>query len=192
MMSLDAQLFLWLNHVGALLGLDTGRWWASELGKGEYATAWAAVLLWTARRRIDVAAAGALVMAALLAGGLTEGIKHAVDRPRPLATLGQQVHVVGEEMRHRSFPSGHSACAGALWACAASLVRTRKAWALGGVLAALVMLSRIMVGAHYPADVLVGGLLGAGGGWASARALQMAQSVWQRRAGQRHAPHAKE
>ncbi|MGP3975569.1 phosphatase PAP2 family protein [Streptomyces sp. 8N114] len=82
------------------------------------------------------------------------GIKRVVRRPRPgLAGRAPLVRTAG---RH-SFPSSHAASASA------------AALALGGLrhgtplatLAALMCVSRLVVGVHYPSDVLAGAALGA-------------------------------
>jgi len=59
-------------------------------------------------------------------------------------------------------PSGHATSAFAAAACLYCADR-RYAWALF-TLAAIIALSRVFVGVHYPADILVGAALGAGVG----------------------------
>ena len=60
-----------------------------------------------------------------------------------------------------SFPSGHSAGAAAVYGSTA--IQMRKKWitALAFILPLLVGISRVVVGAHFPTDVLVGWALGA-------------------------------
>lgn len=171
---MDAALFLAVNGAGTP-ALDDAMWAVSELGKGEYATLIAFLLLSLAQRAVRPGALAAVALAALLAGGVTDVLKDHVARPRPLGALGGQVRVVGEELRWRSFPSGHSACAAALCVAAAGLVRTRRAWAVGAALAGLVMLSRVYVGAHYPGDVLGGALVGVCSGQVVLRAYAAVQ-----------------
>ena len=60
-----------------------------------------------------------------------------------------------------SFPSGHSSGAAALYGSIAVRGRKRVLTVLGVLLPFLVGLSRVVVGAHYPTDVLAGWLLGA-------------------------------
>jgi undecaprenyl-diphosphatase len=59
-----------------------------------------------------------------------------------------------------SFPSGHSAQNACLYLLLALLVHRRIAWA-GVPLAILIGLSRVVLGVHWPSDVLAGWLEGA-------------------------------
>lgn len=86
-------------------------------------------------------------------------IKVALDFPRPLAVLGEQsVIVLGSPDTVHSFPSGHSAYA-VLTAASLSPGIPRRAKQALIIFALLVCVSRISVGAHYPADVLGGAAL---------------------------------
>lgn len=93
-------------------------------------------------------------------GWLVTWLKGSFSFPRPPLALGaSMVHVVGEPELHltRSFPSGHTAFASllvsSLWP-----VMTRPARWLGVAFVVLVAVSRISLGAHFPADVLAGAL----------------------------------
>jgi undecaprenyl-diphosphatase len=87
----------------------------------------------------------------------THVFKHVVLRTRPCIALEGVRQLVGC-VNSPSFPSNHAANAAAL-ATLATLFMPR----LGLPAVALAMLvgySRIYVGAHYPLDILVGGVLG--------------------------------
>lgn len=176
MTALDHAVFLSINGWGHP-ALDVFFGVLSELGKGEYATLITLALLLWAWRRIHVIPALMLVLATVGAGLTTEWLKDAVGRERPLTVLADQVHVVGEELYHRSFPSGHAASAGSLCVAACRLSGRRRAWWLGIPLAFLVGLSRIYVGAHFPLDVLAGWLLGAAFGELGFRLNGLAERV---------------
>jgi diacylglycerol kinase family enzyme/membrane-associated phospholipid phosphatase len=113
------------------------------------------------RREHRLAAWIALSGVLVLLGNML--IKHAFDRPRP--------HWNGEpwwEAGEWAFPSGHSAgsaalaTVGALLTIAATMRGARRRIALTAwvLLAIAVGLSRVVRGAHYPADVLAGWCFG--------------------------------
>ncbi len=128
----------------------------------------------------------AAIVAAALTGAYSNGLKRLYGLPRPGAVLdAAHVHTVGHALRANSFPSGHAITAFAL----ASLLvfastRPLRTAAWAAPLAALVALSRIAVGAHWPADLAAG----AAGGWvcgALAVAVVERWTAWNRRAGVR-------
>lgn len=59
-----------------------------------------------------------------------------------------------------SFPSGHSACAGAAYGTLAKYGKNRVLSVICSILILLVGVSRFCLGVHYPTDVLAGWLLG--------------------------------
>jgi undecaprenyl-diphosphatase len=86
--------------------------------------------------------------------------KLAIRRTRPDPSIVPQLRRLLKQPTSFSFPSGHSASAGA-FAVGAGLELPGAAPALG-VLAAGVGVSRVYTGAHYPSDVIVGMTIGAG------------------------------
>jgi membrane-associated phospholipid phosphatase len=156
------RLFLTLNRAGQALGEGL---WVNLTMLGDGAVVLALVL--PCIRRSPRCFWAALV-AALLATLWVQLFKHASHVPRPLAVFGPgQFHLAGPGYRAGSFPSGHSAAIFTLvgiWVMGLAprpLVRL-----LLLVLAALVALSRVMVGVHWPLDILWGML----GGWLAAGA----------------------
>ena len=99
--------------------------------------------------------------ASFLSGGAYYVVQLLVARPRPPTSL---VHVVRHASGH-SFPSGHLTFF--TWVAAVLVVgfvprRLRAmAWAVSGVLLALIAIGRIYEGEHWPSDVAGGVLLGA-------------------------------
>ncbi len=108
------------------------------------------------RRRPDLVLAA--LLASLPATLLSHGIKDGLALLRPFAVLGDQVHVIGPYLKAGSFPSGHTTTIFVLATVLALGLRARGAVPALLVLALLVGLSRIAVGAHWPLDV-AGGLL---------------------------------
>ena len=95
----------------------------------------------------------------------TEILKKLVKRPRPYQTYN---NIYPDEVDlSNSFPSGHTSVA---FASATSLFLVTKKWYLGIPAlgwATAVGYSRIYLGQHYPSDVLVGAVVGAGSAFAS-------------------------
>jgi membrane-associated phospholipid phosphatase len=90
---------------------------------------------------------------------LTAAGKYLFDFPRPLAVFSEHVVVLGQEKIVRSFPSGH-----AMFSMLVAALFWRNANLPGRVALALFVLwagvSRVVVGAHFPADVLAGYAVG--------------------------------
>lgn len=162
------ELMLTLNHAAsALPDVFWGSLTVSGLG-------WAALILISITDRHDLGAR--LVLTSFIVGGaVTHSLKPWLSLPRPGEVLPLElVHFIGNPViNYHSMPSGHSLaafCMGSLWVC---LVRANQwpwwcnfcAWSVAVLIAA----SRIAVGAHWPADVLVGSGLGLIVGWLSWR-----------------------
>ena len=86
---------------------------------------------------------------------LVQLVKRAVSRPRP--TLGEAYAALIRAPDRFSFPSGHSAAAMSVAFAYAIAYPPFAAPLLG--MAAVVGLSRVALGVHYPGDVLVGQLM---------------------------------
>lgn len=101
--------------------------------------------------------AGFVFASLAVSGLLTDGIKILVGRPRP-ALLEQgifnQFTPFINDAKWWSFPSGHSTSVMAL-ALAVNLISPRWRWPFL-LFAGAIMSSRIIIAAHYPADVLGG------------------------------------
>lgn len=118
-------------------------------------------VLW--RRGVRPGLALAPLVSLLIAGVTVSAMKSIIGRPRPPANL----RLVTETAP--SFPSGHSADATALYVAFGVVVAVvvlhravaRAACIAAGVAAAvLVGLTRVVLGVHWPTDVLAGWVLG--------------------------------
>ncbi len=121
----------------------------------------AALFLW--RRGLRIALALAPALSLCLAGSAAAVVKHVVGRARPPVAL----HLVNES--DASFPSGHATVSAAFYLTLALVValfvfrRTivrALTIALSGVLVVAIGASRLVLGVHWPTDVLAGWSLG--------------------------------
>jgi membrane-associated phospholipid phosphatase len=156
---LDLRLFPVFND----LSLYTGpAFWANATVLGDGLVCAVLLLVWVKRHpeRIWAGLLGALFMVLVLR--LFKGM---ISLPRPLGVLpADVVTVIGPGHRRGAFPSGHSATIALLagvWALTAS--RNSVRW-VALTVAAVVGISRMAVGVHWPSDVLAGLALG----WVSA------------------------
>jgi membrane-associated phospholipid phosphatase len=98
-----------------------------------------------------------VVAALVLVFGLTVGLKESLAVERPPAALQ---YVAAEGF---GIPSGHAAGSVGVYGSLAALYDAGPRWlryTVAGVLAGLVSLSRLVIGVHYPVDVVAGIALG--------------------------------
>ncbi len=113
-------------------------------------------LLWQRQRQ----EAGMLAIACLGALLLNQGMKLAFARPRPSLW-----HPLIHETSY-SFPSGHALGASVLYSFLAYLwaqrypKNSRLIYSLAGIVIALIGLSRLYLGVHYPTDIIAGYIVG--------------------------------
>ncbi|MBX3561563.1 MAG: phosphatase PAP2 family protein [Sphingomonas sp.] len=142
-------------YAGGHPGLAFAARWLTELGGAAIllpVTALAAA--WLAWRRDG---RGALLLIAITLSGrvLVEMQKLLIGRPRPDSTE----HLV--MISNLSFPSAHAANALMVWLCLAVLLplgargRTTAMWA-AATLALAIGVTRVMLGVHWPTDVIAG------------------------------------
>ncbi|MEW6446228.1 MAG: phosphatase PAP2 family protein [Pseudomonadota bacterium] len=152
-------------------GAGTERFWAGITLLGD--TAVTAVLLlpfvWRHPRVVWTA-----VLAGVVATMLVHDLKPALSVVRPAGVYPEGVvHVIGHALHSNSFPSGHAASYFTIAGALALALRL----SLPGVLAVFALaafgaISRSVVGAHWPQDILAGALIGwlaAGMGWRLSR-----------------------
>jgi undecaprenyl-diphosphatase len=131
----------WLSALGAHLG--DGALWAAAVG---------GLLIWGTpfARRLALVA----FLAVLASAGAATAIKYIVRRPRPQERSGFYT----PRYDRYSFPSGHAARMAAIAVVLGHLAPPLAP--LGYGLALVVAVCRILVGVHYPSDVLAGWFIG--------------------------------
>jgi len=157
----DELLFRALNLAGTNATLDVIMILITTLG-GTYILALFAIPLWLRGQR---EATFDFILILVLTVVVTTAIKYLVDRSRPCVDVSFGARTLPGygcvTEPDPSLPSGHASRAFAL----AGLVGLRFRWRAGGAgmaFAALVGLSRVYLGLHWPSDILAGAFVGIG------------------------------
>jgi len=149
---------------GVHISLSAAHVTAYPVFYGAVPAAWAGAWL---QDRGDYTDAYRLTVTQLVTYGTVVGLKRAVGRPRPYATLplvsqSARYADVQSDGTYESFPSGHAALSAAI---AASWSWSHPRWfviAPAATWATAVALSRLHLGVHYPSDIFAGAVLGVG------------------------------
>ena len=176
LLSLDGAVLLWIQEFVRCGILDPLIAFYTQLGNaGILWIVLSVVMLFFRKTR----RAGVLSLLAMLLGLLftNVAIKHLVARPRPWLTVEGLSFLVVENDPN-SFPSGPNRRA---LGGAGGWVRTLARKWVGGAavaLAALMGISRLYVGVHFPSDVAAGCLVGLLCAWMAWRLYQAAENRW--------------
>ncbi len=158
---LDSYLLGLAGRLGAT-GWARGLWEAVS-HSADLGLVWLLIaVLMTLRRRSDEKAVVLGVVAALVLSEVASDVlKLVVARPRPAWGVSAYSGVVPWAVF--SFPSTHAARS---FAAAVVLRRNSSRWSAVGLfgLACLIGISRVVLGLHWPSDVLGGAVLGLGTG----------------------------
>lgn len=153
----EASIILWIqeNLRGALDGL-----WLFITHLGDEGILWIILgiilLFWKKTRPIGFTMLISLLFDFLI---INVTLKDLIARPRPFVVNEAITPLITDVSPYRSFPSGHS---GGSFAAMFALYKwvPKKIGIPAIVLAALVALSRLYVGVHYPTDILAGCVVG--------------------------------
>jgi undecaprenyl-diphosphatase len=152
----DEQLCVTINAASRSLGVLQAFRVVSWLGNGIFWYALMLALLVAGRERALIAVLHMMCVGALCTATYT-ALKRHTHRRRPFEVV-PAVAAGAAPLDAFSFPSGHT-----LHAVAFTMVAASYYPALGGVLAAFTLLvaaSRVVLGLHYPSDVLAGAAIG--------------------------------
>ena len=162
LLSLDTAIFRFINErlnnpfLDAIMPQFAGNAWFIPL-----LIVLAGWLVWKGGPRGRLLLLMLVVVIALGDGFVINTIKRALLRPRPYTAISDVVlsPAVGKG-GSGSMPSSHTST----WFAATliALVYYRRSWRFMLPLAGVMAFSRVYLGVHYPSDVLVGAILGAG------------------------------
>ncbi len=117
-----------------------------------FAVVWGRMRMLARRAAVGAAASAGV---ALLIGQV---LSHLVDRPRPFVAHPDLVRIFAPHAADPSFPSDHATASFAI--ATAILLRNRLWGSIALAAATLLAISRVVIGVHYPLDVLAGAALG--------------------------------
>jgi len=165
LLALDRAVFLWINNQWVNPCLDAFFSAITWLGNGWIIFSLVAIFFAVKKPAYLHQHLPWIIGVMLLSGLCIFAFKKMIPRPRPLTDFAPlieagkvHIHVLGEQLRYRSFPSGHTQTA---FAAATYLCFLLPRWTpLFIALAIAVGLSRIYLGAHFPFDVIGGGAVG--------------------------------
>jgi len=163
-LALDAntQLFLLINQLGSAFADEM---WVmiTTFGHRLFALLLVLLLFW---RHIDLLRAA--LIAALMSLLIIASMKSLIALPRPYDVLDpSSFYFIGEKITTYAFPSGHTATAFAIMGAVGLYFKNNSLLFFAFFFASLIGLSRIMLGVHWPIDVLVGAALGLASAWLS-------------------------
>jgi len=168
--AIDESLFFWINNGWATPALDGLMSFFSVAGDAPVLIAFGVITIALWDRRGWRRGVVMFLLTMGLAGLALVGAKAAVDRDRPMERFKVGVRsgkiTINAPLRRlyaRSFPSGHSQAAFSAAAFFALYYRRRRVLLYGAAFA--VALSRVYLGAHFPADIAAGALLGWAVAW---------------------------
>ena len=158
------RIFLLVNHLSDTPTLSAAMGMVSWVAQPAYFPVWMALLVVTFRLRpltLPFAVVWDFAVGELAVWLIVVALKSGLAYPRPVVVLGSlSVHVVGRPEYWHSFPSGHAAMAFLLVGSLLLGKASKILWIPAAVYAVLVAWSRMAVGAHFPADILGGAVIG--------------------------------
>lgn len=151
----NTSLFLLINNAGTIV-IDDVWILLTTFGDKIFILVLVFIFFW---RSFDLLRA--LLIAALISLLIVGGMKFLIALVRPYEALDPaSFHFIGDKLTTYAFPSGHTAGAFAIMGCIGFYFKNNALILLILLFASLIGVSRIMLGVHWPMDVLVGAALG--------------------------------
>ncbi|MBN2280430.1 MAG: phosphatase PAP2 family protein [Candidatus Marinimicrobia bacterium] len=155
----NVNLFYSINHVSGITGTHI---WQVFTIFGDGLISALLIAFWI-RKKPEIA--WSFLLATLFYMIILNMLKDYFDFKRPPALLAPETFfLAGKAYMKRSFPSGHTTTIFAFCGVISFYYKSLKIRLLTLTLALMVGLSRVLIGVHWPADILGGAILG----WSSA------------------------
>jgi len=155
MIFFDIPVFNFINHTLSNQAFNFIMPVISRLGQGELYFTLGILLLFSKKKELKTL--GVILLAGLtISYYIVAILKISIARPRPFVTISNVI-LLGPAEKGYSFPSNHTVTA---FMAALLLAGHFKKYILFYSFAALVGISRIYVGVHYPSDVICGAAIG--------------------------------
>lgn len=167
LLDINTQLFLLINKIGALFADEL--WIVITLfGNRLFALLLLFILFW---RHLDLLRVA--LVAALISLLIVVSMKSLIAFARPYDVLdATNFYFIGIKATTYAFPSGHTAAAFAILGSIGFYFRRNGITISLFLFAFLIGISRIMLGLHWPIDILVGAALGWMCAWLSLSLIQ--------------------
>ena len=161
-LDVNTQLFLLLNQLGSAF---TDEMWIIITTFGNRLFILLLVFIFF-RRHLDLLRTA--LIAALISLLIVASLKSLIAFPRPYDVLNpSSFYFIDKKMTTYAFPSGHTAAAFAIMGSVGFYFKNSPLLLFAFLFACLIGLSRIMLGVHWPIDILVGAALGWTSAWLS-------------------------
>jgi membrane-associated phospholipid phosphatase len=162
LLNANTPVFLLINNLGTAFSSDM--WMLiTVFGDRLFATLLILILFWRHLHLLRI-----VLMAALVSLLIVASLKSLIALARPYDVLDpSSFYFFGEKMATYAFPSGHTAAAFAIMGSIGFYFKDNSLLLFAFFFASLIGLSRIMLGVHWPIDVLIGAALGWVSAWVS-------------------------
>lgn len=147
------SIILWIQNLGAWLVAPMMMF--TFLGDEEFYLFVAPAIYWCLDSRLGLR----LGISLMLSGMINTGFKLAWHGPRPY-WVEAKVQAFSAETSF-GVPSGHSQNSAVVWGLIAKHINKGWAWLLAVLIIGLIGISRMVLGVHFPHDVLLGWTIGA-------------------------------
>ncbi len=151
----NRSIFLYLNNWAVR---SSPVLWSNLSILGDTLVALVLFLPWI-RKRNDLI--WALFFAAIVSIAISQGLKHLLAIPRPPAVFSNNtINIIGPIYKNNSFPSGHATTIFTIISLLIFTIKNTKLKLFFFLSATLIAVSRVVIGVHWPTDIIGGMLTG--------------------------------